>query len=185
MTINVINLPHRTDRLEHFKKQADEQNFEYKAWEGITHNIPATGISKAFKQIVRWAKENNQPKVTIAEDDILFCGEGAWDYYLQNEPSEYDLYLASVYAGDLENNIVTWFTGITLVTIHERFYDKFLSTDERNHIDMQMKLHNGIYKVCYPFAAIQMDGYSDNVCRVTNYNKKYLADKKLFTPLTL
>jgi len=181
MIVNVINLPHRTDRLEHFLQQAKEQNFEYKRWEGIIHNIPATGISRAFKQIVRWAKENNIPSVCIAEDDIEFSSLGAWDYYIKNIPNEYDLYLGSVYAGDLDNGIVTWFTGYTLVIIHERFYDTFLSTNEGNNIDMQMKLHNGLYKVCQPFVCKQIDGYSDHARKITNYNRHYLAGKKFFT----
>ena len=180
MIVNVINLPHRKDRLKHFINESKEQQFQYKVWDGIIDNIPATGISKAFKQIVKWAKDNNLPCVCIAEDDIKFCDKGAWNFYIKNIPTEYDLYLGSIYCGDLDNGIVNWFSGFTLVTIHERFYDKFLSTNEKNHIDRQMVLHKGIYKVCYPFAAIQLDGYSDNVGKVTNYNKKYLADRELF-----
>lgn len=180
--VHVINLKHRPDRLEHFKQQAKEQGFEYKVWPGIIHELPFTGIAKAFKQVVQYAKDNNLDRVIIAEDDVCFSCHGAFNYFIENTPDDFDLYLSSVYAGDLtKENTVTWFSGFTLCIIHSRFYDKFLATPENNHIDRQMKIHEGIYKVCSPFIAKQIDGYSDNSHQVTNYNKKYLADKKFLT----
>lgn len=180
--VHVINLKFRTDRLEHFKQQAKEQGFEYKVWQGIVHQLPFTGIAKAFKQIVQHAKDNNLERVIIAEDDVELSCPNAFNYFIENIPDDYDIYLSSVYAGDLSpQNTVTWFSGFTLCIIHSRFYDKFLSTPENNHIDRQMKIHKGVYKVCLPFIAKQIDGYSDNAHQVTNYNKKYLEGKKFLS----
>ena len=179
--VHVLNLPHRTDRLESFKQQAKEQGFEYHRWDGIVHAQPFTGIAKAYKHIIKYAKENKLPYIIIAEDDCIFSAPKAFDYFISQIPADYDIFLSSIYWGEIdENNVVKDFSGFTLSIFNERFYDKFLSTFEQNHIDRQMKIHEGTYKVCSPFVAYQQYGYSDNSGKVTDYNKTYLYGRKFF-----
>ncbi len=178
--VNIINLEHRTDRKESVINQMQLQGISnYKFHPGIIHQLPFTGISKAYKSVIQKAKDNGDEMCCIAEDDIEFSCNGAWNYFINNIPIEFDLYLGSVYWGNIApDNTVTAFSGLTLTIFHSRFYDAVLRTKESNHIDREMKSHGGIYYVCSPFVCKQMDGFSDNAGCLTNYNKKYLSGRK-------
>jgi len=145
----------------------------------LTHRFE--GISRAHKQIVKWAKNNKLPCVCIAEDDFYITAKGGWEYFIQNIPSNYDLYLSSVYFGHIEEDgTCKDFCGFTLYMVHERFYETFLSTPNFGNIDRSMAKHKGVYKVCVPFIALQRDGmFSDNKQVVTNY-KRHLKGRKIF-----
>lgn len=180
-TLHIIHLPEREDRHELLAKELHEQNItKYRIWHGFKdENNPPAGIIKAHKQIVQWAKQHNYPEVTIAEDDIHFTAPGAWHYYLSNKPSHFDIYLASVYVmHDIKGNSIENFTGLTLYTIKAEFYDKFLSTPDVGNIDVNL-YGLGWYALCYPFAAIQHETFSDNSRSVINYSQ-YIQGKALF-----
>ena len=115
--------------------------------------------------IVRDAKDKNLPRVLIAEDDFYFTNKGAWDYFLKSIPEEYDVFLSHVYFGkwDELGQIKGPFSSLTLYCVNEKFYDKFLMIDEREHIDLQMNKawrHN--IKVCLPMVCKQLSGWSEN-----------------------
>ena len=180
--VNVINLPHRPERLSSFHNQSKEQNFEYKVWEGVIDIPVQKGISHSHKNIIRYAKENNLEYVIISEDDCLFTDVGSYDYFIKNIPDKFDLYLASVSWGTIyQNNIVKLFSGLTLYICHNKFYNKFLLSDEEQHLDMQMYKLGGTYIVCNPFIAIQSEGFSDNRSKVVEYNKRYFKGCKHFS----
>jgi hypothetical protein len=124
------------------------------------------GISRAFKRVVKWAKENRLPEVCIAEDDFLMSGFGAWEYYLENIPVDYDIYLGGIYDGQIsEGRIVKGYAGHTLITVHSRFFDFFLSADENLHIDRWLGQYcsEKKYMVCVPYVVSQIStSYSDN-----------------------
>lgn len=152
----------------------------YKVWDGIIDNErPCRGISLAHKQIVVNAKERGLKEVIICEDDIKFSAPGAYAFFLQNRPADFDIYLAGVTHGKLnENNIVKDFSGLTLYIVHERFYDVFLSINENEHLDRGLK-NKGRYAVCNPFTVTQYNGYSDNEKRYCDYSF-YLSESALF-----
>lgn len=179
--LNIIHLSQRKDRLELLKNQLIIQGInDYKLWEGIVdQSNPAKGISKAHKQIVAWAKRENLKSVVIAEDDVKFTAKGAFNYFLKNEPTQYDLYLGGVYYGKIkEDNSVHDFAGTMLYKIHEKFYDTFLSVSEERDIDRSLA-NQGKFIVCNPFVAIQHEGYSDNKKAFVNYDI-CLKGRKLF-----
>lgn len=162
------------DRLVTLQKELKVQGIadtDYELWDGVIHEtIPFKGISQAHKRIVRDAALKKLPKVCIAEDDIRFCDKGAWQYFLDNEPEDYDLYLASVYTGHIdEKNETKDFSGLTLYMVSQKFYPTFLALNELNHIDRSL-FKKGKFVVCNPFAAIQYNGLSDNKKRVMNYD---------------
>lgn len=168
MVVNIIHLendpkwPHREQRERSVIKEMKEQGCEYRFWPGVKliQKIPA--ISQAHKQIVRWAKENNEPFVCIAEDDLKFTALGAWQYFLQNIPSDFDIYTASYYDGRHDENfVVKGFRGMTLYVVATKFYDTFLSLTENRHIDGAISTSGGKVVVSPKFCAIQIPGYSD------------------------
>jgi hypothetical protein len=151
--------------------QLDKQSItDYFIWEGIVDTkITARGISKAHKQIVQYAKKNQLPEVLIAEDDLKFTSKGAFTFFLENKPSDFDLYLSSIYLGNIKyDNTVDDFSGLTFYIVREKFYDIFLSRPEHDNLDRLMK-GLGKFFVCKPFTVIQHEGFSDNSKQYCNY----------------
>ena len=117
MVLNIIHLPHRTDRLKLLNQELIEQNIlDYKIWDGIIDkSIPQKGISQAHKQIVKYAQEEKLSEILIAEDDLYFTAKGAFDYFLKNKPSDFDIYLGGIHEGKVkQDNTVADFSGTTL-----------------------------------------------------------------------
>jgi hypothetical protein len=171
MIAHIIHDRNRKDRFEVLLRELSTQGISYILWDAVKDITPGTGISKAHKNIVAWAKQNHQPEVLIMEDDVRFCGPGSFDYFLKNKPDEFDLYLAGIYYGQLSpENTVKTFSALHCYIIHERFYDTFLSVPIKYQLDTYLSEQNGLYKVCHPFAAIQHNGYSDNVKKKVDYD---------------
>ena len=153
-------------RIDRLKKEMERQGIvEYKIWPTI--EVPdkprRTSISRGHKQIVQWAMEEGLEEVCIFEDDIRFPAEDNYQYFLSKKPKEpYDIYLGGVYRGEIDANfIVERYTGQICYIISERYYDRFLATDERLDIDGG-QANRGKFFVCFPFAAIQHKGFSIN-----------------------
>lgn len=180
MTLNIIHLPHRKDRYKHLMQQLASQSItDYKLWPGIIHENVWTGISQAFKQIVRDAKEKELEMVCIGEDDLVFTAQGAWQYFLDNIPPYFDMYIASHYSGlETFNHRIEYFRGMTLIIVHSRFYKKFLDLDENKSIDHDLDF-KGEYFVCPKWAAIQIPGYSDQLKNNVDYTN-ITPEHKLF-----
>jgi hypothetical protein len=167
MRLHIIHLPQRNDRMEILFNELDSQGIsEFKIWDGIVDpDKTCRGIAKAHKQIVRYAKENKLPEVLIAEDDLHFTSPGAFDFFLQNKPKDFDLYLGGVSHGKLDpGNQVDDFAGGFFYLVNARFYNEFLNTSEEFHIDRQLR-GKGKFIVCDPFAVIEHSGFSDNTKR--------------------
>lgn len=181
--VNVIHMEECVDRMKQFDKQAEEQGFYYHKHPGIVvGNIPFAGVNMAHKSIVKKAKESSKPMVIIAEDDCVFSAPGAYDYYLANMPAEFDLYLGMIYSGDIVDGMVkNYMAGLTLYTVHERFYDKFLAMPVMNHIDRLLgNLANyNDFHVCDPFVCEQSDGWSFHKKEEGKY-KHLVADRIFF-----
>lgn len=182
--IHIINLPRREDRRLSVVNQSMQQGFYTRFWPGIenkkiivkgreVNQRRCTNIAQAFKQIVSWAKENDLPMVTIGEDDLIFTAPGAWQYYLDNMPAEFDTYLGGIYQATLDGNrIMNGYSGHTLITVHKNFYDFFLSVDENDHLDRRLGnfAFEKNYRVCLPFVVQQNGSYSDNHRKIPNYS---------------
>lgn len=180
MYLNIIQLLHREDRLALLTSELAGQDLKACIWPGILDpEDPKKGISRAHKQVVAWAKQQQLSSIIIAEDDIRFTAPGAFDNFIKKRPADFDLYLGGIYYGKIKlDNTVEDFAGTMLYIIHERFYDTFLSVDEREHID-RVLAGKGRFVVCNPFVALQHDGYSDNKGCYMTYDS-YLDDRQLF-----
>jgi len=181
MKVNIIHLPDRKDRWALLQNELCEQNItDYKVWNGIIDPfLTFRGIAQAHKQIVKHAKEENLSEVLIAEDDLHFTSQGAFQFFLNRKPENYDIYLGGIYYGTLkENNMVNDFSGLTFYIVNEKFYDKFLSTPEQKHLDIELR-DQGKFIVCNPFTVIQHNGFSDNRKQYCNYDN-CLKNRKLF-----
>lgn len=180
MKLNIIHLPNRKDRESSMLKQLLWQEItDYKIWPGIIHEKPVTGICRAFKQIVQSAKDNNEIMCCIGEDDLSFTSKDSWKYFLDNIPGYFDMYLASFYSGLITfNNRIEKYRGNSLIIVHSKFYDKFLSVREDINIDNALD-NLGEYFVSPMFCCIQTPGFSDNVGKEVNYSDR-IPEHKLF-----
>ncbi len=124
-------------------------------------------INAGHKSIIRRAKENKLPFVVVGEDDLMFTAPNSWQYFINNIPETYDLYLASTYLLPVTLNLLT---GFHLFICHEKFYDRFLSASDTEHIDNAVCDLKGDYKICYPFACLQRPSWSSNSKSEVNYN---------------
>lgn len=177
--LNIIH-GNRSERFPVLMKELETQGIDnYKIWDGvyIPHSVKAS-INAAHKQIVKYAQIAEWDSVIIAEDDLKFSRQGAWKYFLSQEPKEYDMYLGGIFLGQPdENNMVSEFTGLTLYSISKSFYETFLSVPDDDHLD---RLLGGLgrYFVCSPFVCTQHNGVSGNTGRFEEY--EFLQRNRIF-----
>jgi len=167
-----------------FDAQAKVQGFDYIVWNGIRHEEPKTGVSRAHKQIVQEAKENGRRMVIISEDDVMFTCPTSFNHYFANMPEDFDIYLGGVSGGTVKNKTISFFSGFFFYTVHERFYDAFLAADETCNIDRwvsnlgtkkitEILGRPPVYKICYPIIAITSNGWSDNFGKEMDYSNYF------------
>lgn len=161
------------------KELASQNVSDYTIWNGIVDDvISCTGISRAHKQIVRYAKDSGLPRVLIAEDDLHFSAAGAFEYFIKSIPLEFDIYLGGISWGQIkDDNTVNDFSGTVFCVVHERFYDHFLSTREDKDLDRSLS-GGGKFIVCQPMVVTQHSGFSD-------HHKKWLDLDGLFESVKL
>lgn len=182
--LNCIHLATRPDRLQSFMEQMNQQNIAYKLWSGVTeHDNVLKNISHAHKQIIRDAKEKKLPRVHVCEDDALFTHPESWKYYFSKMPPMFDFYCGLIYKGKFsehDGRIGFARSGIlTLYTVHQKFYDDFLGTDDTINLDREIGEFAKTRELytCFPFVVKQISGYSDHFKRVQDY-QYHEVDKK-------
>lgn len=170
MLINVIHDQNRADRRILLQSEILEHGLEVKFWPALQEPVMVfAGINRAHKQVIRWAKEIKLPMVCIGEDDLHLTAPGAWKYFLDHIPTDFDIYLSGIYCGIIrKDRTVNDFCGLHLYIVHERFYDAFLGVSVELHLDRGLA-NKGKYIVCDQFCAIQRDGYSDNKKKYASY----------------
>ena len=180
----VINLPERTDRLQKFDQRFREL-FEgsYTVVEGVRNKIPFHGIAQAHMNAIKIAKDNNWDKVLIMEDDVLFSPSSKkyMDKIYSDLPKDWDILLGGLYWSRMmvEHN-KNWYKTSEFCALHyyivnQKAYDKLLKFDYSNHFDRWVGTQGLNVYVPKKFFAIQEDGYSDNVNKLTDYNSTYLS----------
>lgn len=169
--INII-VGNRSERLPRLHQELETQQItNYQFWDGIHLPSIKESINLAHKQIIQWAKIAEFPDVVVAEDDIKFSRPGAWQYFLSQRPKDYDIFLGGIFTGDIDqNNEVKYFTGLTLYSVHSRFYDTFLTTPDGEHLDRVLE-GLGKFVVCSPFVCTQHDGISSNSGQFEKYGE--------------
>lgn len=152
---------------------------DYKLWPGVFNGSVKGSINMAHKEIVKWAYENDLDEVAIAEDDFMATSPDSWKYFLTHKPAVFDLYLSSVFLGDVDDkNMVKEFTVLTLYIVSKRFYVKFLTTPDTEHIDHSLA-GLGEYYVSPKFCFIQRDGLSSNTGKWETY-QNFFVNRKLY-----
>jgi len=185
--VHVINLEIREDRLLHAAKQAKAQGYAIRVWDAI-YSPNRVGTKKAIcqshKKIIRYAQENNLPYVIIMEDDCKLFAEGAFQYYMDNMPKDFDLYCGTIFQGDVkEGRVVNGMSAtMTLYCVHKRFYNFMLNeVPDDCHIDRYAGDHAHRFKYFIPplLVCTQTGGFSNNLKKEVYYDA-YLENKLIF-----
>lgn len=187
MEIHVLydNRP-QPDKLPILMAELRRQGIEpTKIWSPIEAKTVIASINRSHKAIVRYAKEIELSEVVLIEDDCQFVAPDGWQYFLNHKPDDYDIYLGGCYGlnkvafntvreqvGAIE---IHNFVGLHCAIIHSRYYDRFLSVPDNEHIDT-IQAGMGKFYLCYPMAAIQRKGFSANNMAEVDYNSQLVAE---------
>ena len=196
MVAHIIHDFSRADRMENILKQAEEQIIVILLCPAYTKEAtPVIGCAKSHKAVVRFAQSEKYPMVLIMEDDVEFTAPGAFKHFLLNIPmGEFDIYTAGVYGdvkvkfGHKSNSeqgfdiIIDRISGTHCYIVHSRFYDKFLTLPDNEHLDQSISAAADTIYMCHPMAALQMPGYSDIAKAVVNYNNDRFVKFPTFQP---
>ena len=186
--LTILHLQRRQDRMPNVLKQLEQQQIDFysihEAIDATEFKMPVKkAITQGHKRIIQSAKNNNLPYCIVAEDDLVFTGNGAWNYFIGNMPESFDLYFGLIYQGTVENNrVLNGMSGVmTLYVVHQRFYDFFLSIPDDCHVDRELgqTAYKHEYYVSPKICVVQSGSYSDNLRRSMNYDV-YLDGKEVY-----
>lgn len=173
MVANILTLPSSKDRHSLIIDELVSQGIAARFWYGeIAKYRVANGIARSHKKIIRHAKYAKEREVLVMEDDVAMTHPKSLSFFLDNKPTEFDIYLGTISGGFIQpDNSINKFSGLLLYIVHERFYDRFLSLPEDKDIDLALE-GKGRFIVCNPMVAVSHDIYSTHHKKVMNYTEK-------------
>lgn len=176
MRIYVLYDDRRPDAMQNVGRELARQGIiNYQIFPSIKNTNPTKSINLSQKEIVKKAKEDGFSEVAILEDDIMFPSTNAWNYFIQNKPKEFDIYLGGTYLMDDKIEYrpyvvkVKEYFGHHCIIVSSNYYDKFLATPDHLDIDTA-QANKGNFYVCYPFPALQRPGLSLVTNERVDYN---------------
>lgn len=175
--VNCIHDDRSFYRLPQVIEEFEKYGIEYKIWPAcIDKKTILESITESFRRIIQDAKDNGLKEVWIAEDDCFFVSPGAWDYFVNNKPDKFDVYISGSYFVHNEWDYkppvvkVRQWVGNHLIVVNESYYDKWLDSKPDGHIDTEQE-GKGDFYVCFPYAALQRPSRSANHdFQEVNYN---------------
>ncbi|SIR61671.1 Glycosyltransferase family 25 (LPS biosynthesis protein) [Mucilaginibacter lappiensis] len=194
----VINLPERTDRLEHIKKQfKGKPEFNVTIVEACNHKIGSVGLWQSIRKIINLAMENDDDVIIICEDDHEFTEYYFKEYLMKNiiEAHLQGINYLSGGSSYTDNEILIadnrfWVSNCLatqFIILYKSFFQQIIDEpfDDGVIVDRLLSEMTSKKMVLYPFISRQHDfGYSD-VTTIHNENKNLVnrlfeeSDKKL------
>jgi len=181
----LINLPRRTDRLEHAKKEIAKFDLDLSIMNAMDMPDNTTlAIRESHKKCIKYASDFNLSNVLVIEDDICFRENSKpyFDELTNNLPSDYEVCLFGIYSGAITEttdkywNKINKFSGAHFYLVNQTAYNKILDYNGTHPIDHWIGQNLNCY-ISKKHFAYQLDGYSDNSKCITDYNnvnlKKY------------
>lgn len=179
----VINLPERTDRIEHIRKEFyGRPEFNLHIIEASRHEIGAIGLWQSICRIITKAKECDEDFVLICEDDHFFTEAYNRDHFLRQ------IMLAGAMGAQMLSGGIGDFSNLVPLAGDVEWVDRFWCTQfiiiYRNAFDMILNAPFGLRDVAdeklsslltakmvtIPFISEQTDfGYSD-ITESNNHN---------------
>ena len=186
--IVVINLDHRTDRLEAFDEQAKKYGFEYIRFSAVPANPPSFPPTWACKeshiQVIKQAIKDNVKRLLVFEDDAQFVDEfnEKLESIYNRLPDDWDMFylgawhiVSQPYAEGIVKMIESY--SAHAYGINEHFMQEAYSqTGKPKPIDIAFSdKHPHIKAYCAKPALVgQTPGYSDIEREYRDVTDKYL-----------
>lgn len=171
----VINLPERTERLEHINKQFENRpEFDVTVVAAYKHKIGAYGLFQTMRKIIQMAIENDDDVIIICEDDHEFTPDYSREYLLDNIIAAH--YQGADYlsggSGKVDHIVpitanrywVSLCLSTQFIVVYRKFFQQILDEhfDEKVIADQLFSEMTSNKMVLYPFVSRQRDfGYSD------------------------
>lgn len=186
MEVHVLYDDRRAEKFGPLMHELTVQGVEAtKIWRPIEAKTVIESINRSHKAIIRYAMEMGFEETCLIEDDCYFPAPDGWQYFLNHKPDDYDIYLGGCYGlnkvafnrvrGEHGAVEIHNFVGLHCAIIHSRYYDRFLSVPDNEHIDT-IQAGMGKFYVCYPMAALQRPGFSYNNMREVDYNSQLVPE---------
>ena len=71
----VINLEHRTEKLNYIDNHLKSKNIQFKLFKALKHDNPKRGCLESHLSVIKKALESKVKYVLIMEDDCKFIGD--------------------------------------------------------------------------------------------------------------
>ncbi len=173
--VYVLNLPERTDRLEHIKKQFEgKSEFAVTIIEACKHKTGATGLWLSIRKAVQIAEENDEDVIIICEDDHEFTKDYTKEYLIRNiiEASEQGLDMLIGGVIDMKTALpvatnrywISSFWSTQFIVLYRSIFQPVLDETFDTTVSADGKLSEMVINkaVLFPFVSIQREfGYSD------------------------
>lgn len=179
--IYVIHDQRRADRAKLLHQELEAQGLhvdDIHMMPAVYRENPADGIAEAHKACIRHCMGTNEPFAIIMEDDVQFTCGGAFRYFLDTamQAPTGDLFMGGCYTvrnmRQVADNVVRLdgFSSTHLYIVYRSFFQRLLEAEPGVHLDQWLSKSGAVIHACYPFAARQYNGFSDNVKKEVNYD---------------
>ena len=175
----VINLEHRTEKLNYIDKHLKSKNIKFKLFKALKHDNPKRGCLESHLSVIRKALDSKVKYVLIMEDDCKFIGDLN---SMKQLPEHWDM----IYLGGTVHRILDrkykgyarvqcWTTHCYIINLtNKELVDKIMEAHDYNEeIDRFYleKIHPkfNVY-VTDPMIAIQKEGFSDIENKEVSYD---------------
>ena len=202
--IYIINLKHRTDRIQNVLNQF--QNIKcvnIKVFNAIKYNPPFLGCSLSNLCLLNYAKNNKLPYIIIVEDDTELDIDNEELSYILNElrycknvdmfngsPSFWDILddtsvLTRKYYNE-DFSVVNWGQCTTFIVYFQRCFDKILTKyTSKFSIDGFNALYNSQLVYNKKYICGQITNYSDIDNLTIDYHEYFKKCEKIFISLPI
>jgi hypothetical protein len=171
----IINLPERTERLNHIKKQfAGKDEFKVQIIEACKNPIGAVGLWESIRKIIKIAMDNEDDVIIICEDDHQFTADYSRSLLLKNILEAHEQHTEMISGGICEFHkalpVTTnraWVSTsfcTQFIILYKPVFQKILDTPYDNTVtaDTMLSVILSNKMVFFPFISAQTPfGYSD------------------------
>jgi len=185
----IINLPDRTDRLEHIKKEfAGRNEFDLTVVEACRHTIGAVGLWQSIRKVISLAIDNDDDVIVICEDDHEFTKDYSSEFLIKNiiEAGEQGVQYLSGGTSKFEKAVrvadnrywISFCLATQFIVLYKSIFQAILNEPFDNTVIADQKLSGMIVNkmILYPFISMQKDfGYSD-VTSVHRSEKNFVSN---------